>query len=170
MERSVEVQVLLATPTFTFMIMPLPKKIALLIIDVQKSAVGQSDLPKKIEILQQHYTHIFISQFQNKKSPILKIMNWAGYDDETLAFIPVKTARIFKKTGYSSYLPEMKAFSEIHLCGFDTDACVYKTALDLIENDIRPVVLKDYCFSQNKTLHKMGLKLLARNIGKHNIK
>ena len=46
---------------------------------------------------------------------------------------------------------------------------VYKTALDLIENGIRPVVLKDFCFSSNRTFHKMGLKLLERNIGKENI-
>ena len=146
------------------------KKMALLIIDVQKSAVGKSKLPQQIENLQKHYTHIFISQFQNKGSPLLKFMDWSGYDDEALAFKPISNAIIFKKTGYSSYLPQMKAFSEIHLCGFDTDACVYKTALDLIENGIRPIVLKDYCFSKNKTFHEMGLKLLSRNIGKHNIK
>ena len=63
----------------------------------------------------------------------------------------------------------MKKFTEIHLCGFDTDACVYKTALDLIEHGIRPIVLKDFCFSANKNFHKIGLKLLARNIGKENI-
>ena len=100
---------------------------------------------------------------------MLKLINWQGYDDESLAFKPVKNAIIFNKKGYSSYLPKMKEFSEIHLCGFDTDACVYKTALDLIEHGIRPIVLKDFCFSANKTCHKMGLELLTRNIGKDNI-
>ncbi len=145
-------------------------KKALLIIDVQKSAVGRSKLPQKIEKLQNQYEHIFISQFQNKESPLLKLMNWTGYNDETLAFKPVAKAFIFKKKGYSSYHSKMKDFDEIHLCGFDTDACIYKTALDLIEKGIRPIVLKNYCFSENKTFHKMGLKLLTRNIGKHNIK
>lgn len=145
------------------------KKVALLIIDVQKSAVGKSKLPKQIEELQNQYKHIFISVFQNKNSPLLKILNWPGYKDESLAFNPVKNATIFHKSGYSSYLPEMKDFKEIHLCGFDTDACVYKTAMDLVENNIRPVILKDLCFSKNATFHKMGLKLLARNIGEHNI-
>ena len=145
------------------------KRIALLIIDVQKSAVGKSKLPQKIEQLQQQYEYVFVSQFKNHKSPLLKLMNWKGYDDESLAFIPVENALIFNKKGYSSYLPKMKKFSEIHLCGFDTDACIYKTALDLIEHGIRPVVLKDFCFSSNKTFHQMGLKLLRRNIGKENI-
>ena len=149
----------------------MPKnKIALLIIDVQKSAVGKSKLPKRIEDLQKQYKHIFVSCFKNRKSPLLKILNWSGYDNESLAFTPNPKAIIFDKQGYSSYLPEMKNFSEIHLCGFDTDACIYKTAMDLVENGIRPVVLKDYCFSANKTFHQMGLKLLARNIGKENIR
>lgn len=143
---------------------------ALLIIDVQKSAVGKSTLPKKIEKLQNQYEHVFVSQFQNQGSPLLKLMNWTGYDDEGLAFTPVPKAFIFKKKGYSSYHSKMKDFKEIHLCGFDTDACIYKTAMDLIEKGIRPIVLKNYCFSENKTFHEMGLKLLARNIGKHNMK
>jgi len=145
------------------------KKVALLIIDVQKSAVGRSKIPQKIEELQGQYKYVFVSKFRNKKSPLLRLMNWGGYEDESLAFQPSTTAVVFDKKGYSSYLPEMKKFLEIHLCGFDTDACVYKTALDLIEHGIRPIVLKDYCFSANKAFHKMGLKLLIRNIGKDNI-
>ena len=146
------------------------QKIALLIIDVQKSAVGKSKVPQKIETLQKQYKHIFVSRFKNHKSPLLKIIHWKGYDDETLAFHPDPKAIIFDKKGYSSYLPKMKNFSQIHLCGFDTDACVYKTAMDLVEHGIQPVVLKDFCFSANKSFHKMGLKLLIRNIGQENIR
>jgi nicotinamidase-related amidase len=64
----------------------------------------------------------------------------------------------------------MKAFDEIHLCGFDTEACVYKTALDLVEVGVRPVVLKDYCHSSDEQMHNMGLKILEKNIGKRNVR
>jgi len=146
------------------------KKVALLIIDVQKSAVGKSSLPKKIEAFQNQYKYVFVSLFQNHNSPLLKILKWSGYTDESLTFKPLQNAVVFHKSGYSSYLPEMKDFTEVHLCGFDTDACIYKTAMDLIENGVRPIILKDLCFSENKTFHEMGLKLLERNVGKHNIK
>ena len=144
-------------------------KKALLIIDVQVSAVTNVDIAKKIEKLQYDYDNVFVSLFNNENSPLLKILQWEGYNDESLAFIPKESAIIFNKTGYSSFLPEMKNFDEIYLCGFDTDACIYKTAMDLIENNIRPVVLKDYCFSANNKFHKLALELLGRNIGKHNI-
>lgn len=144
-------------------------QIALLIIDVQNSSVTKPEIAAQIEKLQYEYDVVYVSKFTNKNSPLLKLLNWSGYDDELLAFNPKNNAIIYDKTGYSSYLPEMKNFDEIHICGFDTDACIYKTAMDLIENNIRPVVLKDYCFSANNKFHKIALELLGRNIGKHNI-
>lgn len=125
-------------------------KKALLIIDVQKSAVSKSEIAQNIEKLQYKYDVVFVSKFTNQDSPLLNLLNWSGYDDEGLAFKPRDNAIIYDKTGYSSYLPEMKQFDEIHLCGFDTDACVYKTAMDLAEAGIRPIILKDYCFSANQ--------------------
>lgn len=144
-------------------------KKALLIIDVQVSSVTNIKIAKKVEKLQYTYDHVFVSLFKNENSPLLKILQWDGYENEALSFIPKENAVIFDKIGYSSFLPEMKEFDEIHLCGFDTDACIYKTAMDLIENNVRPVVLKDYCFSADQVFHDIGLKLLERNIGKHNI-
>lgn len=145
-------------------------KKALLIIDVQKSATVKPEIAQDIEKLQYVYEVVFVSKFTNQDSPLLILLNWSGYDDETLAFKPKDNAIIYTKTGYSSYLPQMKQFDEIHICGFDTDACVYKTAMDLAEVGIRPVVLKDYCYSANQEFHNMGLKLLERNIGIKNIK
>ena len=145
-------------------------KKALLIIDVQKSAITKPEIAQNVEKLQYKYDTVYVSMFINKSSPLLKLMAWAGYDDETLAFKPKDNAVIYTKTGYSSYLPEMKQFDEIHICGFDTDACVYKTAMDLAELGIRPIVLKDYCFSANQKFHDMGIKLLERNIGIKNVK
>ena len=142
---------------------------ALLIIDVQVSAVTNADIAARIEKLQYDYDTVFVSVFNGKNSPLLNILQWEGYQNEALSFTPKPNAFVFGKTGYTSFLPEMKNFDEIHLCGFDTDACIYKTAMDLIENNIRPVILKDFCFSENQTFHDIGLKLLERNIGKHNI-
>lgn len=144
-------------------------KRVLLIIDLQKSAVTKPEIAKKIEKLQYEYDVVYVSKFTNKGSPLLRIMDWEGYADEALAFEPRKDAIVFEKTGYSSFLPEMKEFEKIYICGFDTDACVYKTAMDLAELGICPVVLKDCCSSATQEAHEMGLKLLERNIGKKNV-
>lgn len=143
--------------------------IALLIIDVQKSAVTKPEIAQCIEKLQYKYDVVYVSKYTNTGSPLLKLLDWSGYDDETLAFKPKKEAIVFTKTGYSSYLPEMNKFDEIHICGFDTEACIYKTAMDLIENNIRPVVLKDYCYSSDEQMHEIGLRVLEKNIGQKNV-
>lgn len=144
-------------------------KIALLIIDVQKSSITDKKIATEIEKLQTTYENIYISKFINKGSHLLQILNWAGYADEALAFSPSPKAIVFEKNTYTSYLPEMKKFDEVHLCGFDTDACILKTAMDLVENGVRPVVVEKYCGSVNKEFHEYGMKIIERNIGKHNI-
>jgi len=141
----------------------------LLIIDVQVSCAKNPDIIKKIEKIQYDYDTVYVSRFVNEGSYLLPLTAWDGYEDERLAFTPAPHAKVFDKTTYSSFLPEMKAFDEMHLCGYDTDSCVFKTALDMIENNVRPVVLADLCGSENEEYHKQGLFLLTRNIGKRNI-
>ena len=143
---------------------------ALLIIDVQKTSCKNIGIAKAIERLQYDYEHVFISRFVNQGSPLIPLMQWAGYENEELAFISAPHAKVFDKNIYSSFIEELTAFNEVHLCGYDTDACVYKTAMDLIEHNVRPVVLTQLCGSENERFHQIGLELLRRNIGKRNLK
>lgn len=142
---------------------------ALLIIDVQASSVTKPTLVAEIEKLQYSYEHVFVSRFVNKASPLIPLTGWNGYDNEDLVFQPAPFAVVFEKNIYSSFIDDLKEFDEVHLCGFDTDACVYKTAMDLIENAVRPVVLTKLCGSANDHFHQIGLELLQRNIGKTNL-
>jgi len=67
-------------------------KKALLIIDAQKAAVVKPEIVHNIEKLQYEYDIVYASKFTNAGSPLLSIMDWAGYDDETLDFTPKKDA------------------------------------------------------------------------------
>lgn len=143
--------------------------VALLIIDVQKSAVTDTNIIKNIEALQHKYADVFASKFVNLNSPLIKYKIFDGYDDTALAFSPLPRTKVFEKNIYSSFIPELKQFDEVHLCGFDTDGCVYKTAMDLIEADICPKILLSLCGSENTEYHNIAVKLLERNIGKNNL-
>ena len=56
---------------------------------------------------------------------------------------------------------------EIHLCGFDTEACVLKTALDFFENNYNVKVLEDYTMSNSGLeYHNWALNILRKLIGK----
>ncbi|MCD8094963.1 MAG: cysteine hydrolase [Ruminococcus sp.] len=56
---------------------------------------------------------------------------------------------------------------KLFLAGADTDCCVLKIAADLFENNIRPVVLTNYCDSNGgPKSHLAGIACLKRLIGK----
>ena len=90
--------------------------------------------------------------------------------------IDTKNYRIFDKRIYTALNDELKQFidenniDEIFLCGFDTDACVYKTALDLFENNYNIYVLENYTMShKGLELHNIFINNLKRLIGKDNV-
>lgn len=60
---------------------------------------------------------------------------------------------------------------EVYLCGLDTDACVYETAIALSEIGIKPILIKDLCFSSGGLkYHEAALMLFKRNISSSLIK
>jgi hypothetical protein len=61
-------------------------KKALLIIDAQKSAVIKPEIALNIEKLQYEYDVVYVSKYTNTGSPLLKILDWSGYDNEALVF------------------------------------------------------------------------------------
>ena len=59
---------------------------------------------------------------------------------------------------------------KVYLVGIDTDCCVLKTAIDLFEHNIEPIVLADYCASNGgKESQNAAITVLNRNIGKKQI-
>lgn len=142
---------------------------ALLIVDVQVSSVTKPEIAAEIEKIQHLYEHVFVSRFVNRGSPLIRLTGWDGYDDDSLAFQPSPNAVVFDKNVYTSFVDALCGFNEVHLCGFDTDACIYKTAMDLIEHGVRPVVLTKLCGSCDDDFHQAGLALLKRNVGAENL-
>lgn len=90
--------------------------------------------------------------------------------------IDTRDYKIFDKKIYSALNDELieyieqNSIDEIYICGFDTDACVQKTAIDLFENGYEAYVLKDYCMcSSGVELHNVIINNLKRLIGKDKI-
>ena len=60
--------------------------------------------------------------------------------------------------------------TEAYIAGIDTDCCVLKTALDLFERGIRPIVLTHFCASNGgPESHAAAITVLERNIGEPQI-
>lgn len=151
----------------------------LVIVDVQCGFINEATthIPDAVFDLQHEYDHVAVTQFYNAPgSPWRKLLKWDRFDrngeDYQLAFEPGEHALVIEKTTYSAVtdrlLNWLSAYdiSDVHLCGIATDACVLKTALDLFEQEFRPVVLGYACASHGGAdCHEEALHLLTRQIG-----
>ena len=155
----------------------------LLVIDCQESFVNKytKKYVTKIDELvkAKKYNFIAFTKFiNNNESLFYKKLKYEGCMNEEQQRIVIDTNqnKIFNKYIYSAVNEELKKYlkdnniNEIHLCGFDTDACVQKTAIDLFENNIDVYVLKDYCMSSaGVKVHNFAIKNLQRLIGKESV-
>lgn len=83
---------------------------------------------------------------------------------------------VVDKTTYSSLNPEVLSILDelkpdrLLLCGIASDGCVLKTAVDVFEQGMIPVVLKDLTASHaGQAVHDAGLMLISRFIGQDQV-
>ena len=120
----------------------------LLVIDVQKDFINKNTetYVNKIQELgtSDRFDKVVFTKFKNSEESIwYKKLNYKGCmtEEGQTIVIDTKNSKVFEKTIYSAVNEELIEYinnnniEQIYLCGFDTDACIQKTALDLFEND-----------------------------------
>lgn len=155
----------------------------LLVIDAQNDFINENtkDTLNKIKdlIISKKYQFVVFTKFINSEINILdkklgceKCMTEYGSN----IAIPTDNYPIFNKTIYSALNRQLIDYirnnniKKIYLCGFDTDACVSKTAMDLFESGYDVYVLKDYCACHGgKKFHDYEIERLKPLIGKKSI-
>ena len=154
----------------------------LLVIDVQKDFINNNTMeyvPKIEELINSNkYENVAFTKFINSKESLwYKKLNYSGCmtEEGQSIVIDTKNYKVFEKAVYSSLNYELKEYirenniKEIHLCGFETNACVQKTALDLFESGYDVYVLKDYCMTSSLELHNVIIDNLRALIGSDSI-
>lgn len=156
----------------------------LLVIDVQRDFINEYTV-KKLEDIQSlvdsgKYDIVAFTRFINDENSILyNKLNYKGCMTKEQQEIMLNTYdyKIFDKKTYTAVNEELRKYisdnniNQIYICGFDTDACVQKTALDLFEQGYNVCVLKDYCMcGQGEELHKEVIKNLKRLIGNDGVR
>lgn len=155
----------------------------LLVVDVQNDFINDNT-KKYVDKIEQlinsnKYEYVAFTKFINNKNSIwYKKLNYKGCMTAKGKEIVINTRnyKVFEKTTYSALNKKVEEYikendiKEIYLCGFDTDACVQKTALDLFENGYEVFILKDYCMSSfGIELHNTTINNLKRLIGKDSV-
>lgn len=159
---------------------------ALVIVDVQKGFINEhtSHVVPLVESAQEDslYSLICATQFVNSpSSPYVRWMSWARFQPENaydidLAFNLKKDAHTFQKQTY--YAPselfdvfDEKEIRKVHICGIDTNMCVFATAIQLFDGGVfEPFVLTNLCASHSgEHYHKEGVKMLEKAIGNNHL-
>jgi nicotinamidase-related amidase len=155
-------------------------KHVLIVVDLQKGFItGASEhLIKPVQAIQQDFKHVIFGKFINPdSSPFRRILDYhklaPGSEDTELAVVPRRDALIIEHSSYScltqqlqEYLEDLDA-TEAYICGIATEACVFKTVIDLFEANICPRIIRDLCASdQDVYYHDAGLALLTKLVGR----
>ena len=159
----------------------------LLIIDMQNGFARYDqtkETGKKIaELLKtKSFDYVIATQFINVGGPYNNIIHWERLktSPDIDLFDGINPDIVLKKYIYTAInqefiqtvtrLNDNKKPENIFIVGVDTDCCVMKSAVDLFENNIRPIVLLDYCNSNGgEVSHQAGIQVMQRLIGKNQL-
>jgi nicotinamidase-related amidase len=151
----------------------------LFIIDVQKGFINRwtEAVPARVEALQGDFDRVVATRFFNPPGSLhRRLIGWHRFDRDSddfgFAFAPRADAQVLDKATYTCLTPDLlgtlrgDGVETVHLAGIATDNCVLKTAVDLFEAGIAPLVHADACASHGgPDCHAAGLMLLRRFIG-----
>lgn len=132
-------------------------------------------LSKRINdfIKKSNYDKIFFTRFINKKDSLYcSKLNWhklQSEDEIQLAIDAPKTSIIFNKFGYGLSNKQLDILKKlnvdtIHICGLQTDACVYAIAFQLFDIGIYPNILINYC-ETSKERNTFAKELIVHQFG-----
>jgi len=149
---------------------------ALLIVDMQTVFLKQSShLIESVQSLAERWSEndLYWLQYRNHPGSLFeKHLNWsAATVSPEIDLIEGKgQTKKYVHFGYSPP-PELiehlrMNYKRAYVCGLDTDACVYAAMISLWDNDVRPMLLADYCASSGgKNFHEAAMALMQRQFG-----
>jgi len=150
----------------------------LIVVDMQRGflrSFNSAAMVEKINLLVDSVENVIYTKFINlESSAFAKHLNYLEMMNNSDCEILVKQKKnslVFEKCSYGINCKELpREIKEVFICGVDTDACLYKIALDLFDFGIKPIVIKDLCMSSGgESFHKNAIEMLVRNIGEEQV-
>lgn len=154
---------------------------SIIIVDVQNGFINPDTehIPARIRTLLDNVTfdHRIFTKFINLPgSQFENLIHWSRLqsppETDIVPILAGQETTIIKKNYYSCTTTDFHNYinqydlSEFYICGIDTDVCVMKAAVDLFEEDLRPIVLIDCCASHGGyEFHEFAGQSLRRLIG-----
>ena len=166
------------------------RKPVLVVVDVQNGFItkhSQPVIPIIVDLVRRWQTarsDVIFSRYLNYAgSPFEQLIGWTKMVDgpeteiitELTPYVSPQTPVVDKYiytlfTSEGARLVEQHGWTDLYICGIDTDICVLKTAVDAFERNLTPWILKDACASHaGPEAHTAGLFIAGRFIGANQI-
>lgn len=165
-------------------------KPVLVVVDVQNGFITQHSqpvVPIIVDLVRRwqaaHGDIVFTRYLNYPGSPFERLIGWTKMTDgpeielvnELAPYISAHTP-VIDKYIYTLFthdginLIDERGWTDLYVCGIDTDICVLKTAVDAFEHNLTPWILQDACASHSGVqAHTAGLFIASRFIGTNQI-
>lgn len=166
------------------------RKPVLVVVDMQNGFItehSQPVVPVIVDLVRRWQAGrgdvVFTRYLNYPCSPFERLIGWTKMaDSPETDFVPELVPYlnshmpVVDKHIYTLFTPEgtrlvdEHGWTDLYLCGIDTDSCVLKTAVDAFERNLTPWILKDACASHaGPEAHAAGLFIAGRFIGTNQI-
>jgi nicotinamidase-related amidase len=166
------------------------RKPVLVVVDVQNGFITEHSrpvVPVIVDLVRRWQAAdgaVVFSRYLNYAgSPFERLIGWTKMANEPETGIVTELAPyihpdtpVVDKYIYTLFTPEgthlvnERGWTDLYICGIDTDICVLKTAVDAFERNLTPWILKDACASHSgPEAHAAGLFIAGRFIGANQI-
>ncbi len=162
----------------------------LVVVDVQNGFITEHShpvVPVIVDLVRRwqaaHGDVLFTRYLNYPGSPFERLIGWTEMIDgpatelvtELTPYVGPHTP-VIDKYIYTLFTPEgtrlvgQCGWTDLYICGIDTEICVLKTAVDAFEHNLTPWVLEDACASHSgPKAHNAGLFIAGRFIGTNQI-
>ena len=166
------------------------RKPVLVVVDVQNGFITEYSrpvVPIIVDLVHRwqaaHHDVIFTRYLNYPGSPFERLIGWTKMTDgpqtelvpELTPYVGPQTP-VIDKYIYTLFTPEgtrlvdERGWTDLYVCGIDTEICVLKTAVDAFEHDLTPWILEDASASHSgPKAHAAGLFIAGRFIGMNQI-
>jgi nicotinamidase-related amidase len=165
-------------------------KPVLVVVDVQNGFITEHSrpvVPVIVDLARRwqaaHGDVVFTRYLNYVGSPFERLIGWTKMVEEpdTELVTELKPyvdphTPIIDKYIYTLFTPEgrhlvaARGWTDLYVCGIDTEICVLKTAVDAFEQNLTPWILKDACASHSgPEAHAAGLFIAERFIGANQV-
>ncbi|SHE51411.1 isochorismatase family cysteine hydrolase [Streptoalloteichus hindustanus] len=162
------------------------RKAVLVVVDAQNGFVSETSrpvVPVLVDLVSRWQANggdaVFTRYLNYEGSPFERLLGWTRLRErpeidivDELAPYAERANAVVDKRVYSFFTDEGSAlvrdngWTDLYLCGIDTECCVLKAAVDTFERNLTPWVLADACASHtSREAHDAGLLLMRKFIG-----